>query len=231
MIDGEIAALFTAPVAAVVASPAMYDAPLRTGERAIVAGAAPRRIREFTAGRAAAHLALARLGAEAQDILRSEGRAPRWPAGFVGSITHCDGFCCAVAAAASDAVGVGVDAELATPLEPDLAARICRDEELTAHRALPQAAVDWAKIAFSAKEAFYKCYHPLTRSFLDFHDVAILFRPSVEAQQGAFRVLIRHPGRPGQSLADACHGRWLQASDRVFAGATLMRDALDGSPV
>jgi 4'-phosphopantetheinyl transferase EntD len=219
--DAEIAALFTAPVCAVVATPAMYGAALPPCEQALISRAVDKRRREFTAGRSAAHEALTRLGTPTPVILHAHDRAPAWPDGVVGSITHCDGFCCAVAARCGEVEALGVDVESATPLERDLAMRICSPAELDHFSALEPNGVDWPKLAFSAKEAFYKCYSPLARTFLEFHDVAIAFWPDGGGSNGAFRVRLVRPGRPRGDIAVRCEGLWRLAAGRFHTGVTL----------
>src|SRR5438876_615194 len=71
-------------------------------ERALVAGASPVRRREFTAGRVCARDALQQLGGPRCAILRDPSRAPIWPEGFVGSISHAAGYCVAAAARTAD---------------------------------------------------------------------------------------------------------------------------------
>ncbi|MBN1173619.1 MAG: 4'-phosphopantetheinyl transferase, partial [Micromonosporaceae bacterium] len=68
------------------------DARMLPEEAPLVARAVPRRRAEFTTGRHCARLALASLGVEPAAILAGPDRAPRWPAGIVGTITHCDGY-------------------------------------------------------------------------------------------------------------------------------------------
>lgn len=98
----DIARLFPAGVVVCVAEPAMYRAELFPEEAVAVASAVTKRREEFAAGRAAARRALAALGVPAAPLPRGERRAAVWPKGFVGSITHCAGFC--AAAAASDTI-------------------------------------------------------------------------------------------------------------------------------
>ncbi|MBW2215557.1 MAG: hypothetical protein JRF48_14335 [Deltaproteobacteria bacterium] len=54
---------------------------------------------QFTAGRVCSRIALGRLGVAATTpVLRGEDRAPIWPPGFVGTITHTDTWCAAAVA-------------------------------------------------------------------------------------------------------------------------------------
>src|SRR5688500_16527321 len=61
-------------------------------ERNLVARAVEPRRREFGTTRACARTALGRLGVDPVPIPRGPGGAPRWPAGIVGSLTHCAGY-------------------------------------------------------------------------------------------------------------------------------------------
>jgi hypothetical protein len=58
-------------------------------EAAAVAGAGAERRREFGTVRWCARKALRQLGVPAVPILPDGDRAPRWPVGVVGSMTHC----------------------------------------------------------------------------------------------------------------------------------------------
>ena len=85
-------------------------------EEAAIARAVPKRRREFATGRGCARAALNRLGEPPVPILRGPQGAPLWPAGVVGSITHCDGYRAAAVARTSDIATVGLDAEPDKPL-------------------------------------------------------------------------------------------------------------------
>ena len=70
---------------------------------------APKRKREFRAGRAAARAALEACGLSPQPILRDKARRPIWPPGFVGSISHTDHLAAAIAGDQSAFAGLGLD--------------------------------------------------------------------------------------------------------------------------
>nr|WP_314262193.1 4'-phosphopantetheinyl transferase superfamily protein [uncultured Devosia sp.] len=143
-------------------------------ELAVIARAVPSRQSEFAAGRSAARAALRRLGRAATPIPSGPDRAPVWPRGFIGSISHCRTGVIAIAASLDAPLRhVGVDIEEATGLEPELWESICRPAEIGWFDARPDAEL-WAKIIFSIKEAVYKAQFPLTRRLIDFHDVEIV---------------------------------------------------------
>ena len=87
-----LAALPPAGIAAVEAFDDDIPARLFPEEEALVARSVDKRRREFTTARRCAREALARLGVPPAPILPGERGAPRWPAGVVGSMTHCAGY-------------------------------------------------------------------------------------------------------------------------------------------
>jgi 4'-phosphopantetheinyl transferase EntD len=223
MDEERLRTLFAVPVAACIADPAMYEAPLAPGEGASVARARPRRVREFAAGRAAARAALARIGITAQAIPRAGDGTPLWPPGAVGSISHCDGFCAAVVARARDGESLGFDAEPAAPLPRELIAMVCTPAEIAWSRSLePPPDTTWPMVLFSAKEAFYKAWYPRTRQFLDFQDVALELAPEKGGQEGAFRLSALRLGSSTAGMpVERFVGRWGIADRRIHCGVTL----------
>jgi 4'-phosphopantetheinyl transferase EntD len=154
------------------------DAPESTmfsAEADAVAGAVVERRREFGTVRYCARRALRQLGVPPVPILPDADRAPRWPAGVVGSMTHCAGYRAAVVARSRELRGVGIDAEPHAALPTDMLDLVLRDEERERLRTLAGAnpARHWDRIVFCAKEAAYKAWFPLTGRWLDFDDVSI----------------------------------------------------------
>jgi 4'-phosphopantetheinyl transferase EntD len=143
--------------------------PLHPEEEKYVASAARKRRRDFAAGRACAHAALAQIGCDQGPILRADDGAPCWPAGLVGSITHTEGYAAALVAHAADFTGLGVDAErlggVTQNLWPRLFGAAERDE--LARQADPDRA---ATLIFSAKEA---CHKASGERMLRFHDLQV----------------------------------------------------------
>jgi 4'-phosphopantetheinyl transferase EntD len=142
----------------------------------------------------------------------------------VGSISHCDDFCAAVAASSTNARALGFDVEPATPLEADLVSMICSPDELERLAALPWLDVGLGpKLAFSAKEAFYKCIHPAIGRFLDFLEVDMTFAIEQSDERlatGRFRGNLPGATSREREVAAAIRGRWLLA-DCFYCGATL----------
>ncbi len=81
----------------------------------------PARELEFRVGRALAREALARLGVKGHPLLPAETREPQWPAGIVGSITHCEGVGAVAVAETAQFCGLGIDLERIDRIEESIA--------------------------------------------------------------------------------------------------------------
>src|SRR4051794_28218431 len=131
--------------------------PMPAAYEPFVSQAGERRRSDFAAGRWCAERALAEAGHPAAVVAISEGGAPVWPEGVVGSITHCPGYAAAVVASAQAVRTVGIDAEVLRPLPEGVAERVCSPQELSA---LPRDTAVWPVVAFSAKEAAINAWRP-----------------------------------------------------------------------
>jgi 4'-phosphopantetheinyl transferase EntD len=141
-------------------------------EALAVSNAVTARRSEFHTGRHLARLALRALGGPLASIPVGGHRAPVWPDAFVGSISHSRGLCAAQVGPRNAFLSVGIDLTPDIALDAGLAAQIVRPDEL-ADGASPA-------LRLAAKEAFYKCCFPLTHTFLDFHDVRVVFDDRLE---------------------------------------------------
>jgi len=161
--------------------------------------AVERRRREFTTGRACARDALARIGLPGTAIAGGTRGEPLWPAGVAGSITHCDAYRACAVARTCDVRSLGIDAEPHAPLAQGIIDAIAGDDERRALAAHARG-VCWDRLLFSAKEAVYKAWYPLTGRDLGFEDVDVRIDP-----RGVFeaRLLVQHAELPG-----TMRGRW-----------------------
>jgi 4'-phosphopantetheinyl transferase EntD len=166
--------ILPAGVIAVSRDPGGDIGTLLPGEFVWVAKAVASRQAEFAAGRDAARRALGQLGYPPIAIPVDDRRAPIWPEGITGSISHCRGCVLAIVARVSTTLGyVGVDVELVHDLEVDLWDSICTPTELSWLNASERPGYR-AKLLFSIKEAVYKAQYQLTRQMLDFHEVEVV---------------------------------------------------------
>jgi 4'-phosphopantetheinyl transferase EntD len=196
-------------------------------EAAAVEGAVAERRREFGTVRYCARKALLQIGGLAVPLLPDADGAPRWPAGVVGSMTHCAGYRAAVVARSRELRGVGVDAEPHAAAPDAILDLILRDEERARLPALADARPDlhWERILFCAKEAVYKAWFPLTRRWLDFEDVSVTAH-----LDGTFRarMRVREPRVAGVDPG-GFSGRWAVGRGLVVAAASVVRRPVDAT--
>ncbi|WP_433049008.1 4'-phosphopantetheinyl transferase family protein [Dactylosporangium sp. CS-033363] len=199
-------------VAVEVAGEADYTAELLPAE---AAGLSPRAVesrrREFTAGRSCARRALGRLGVHGHPLVPSENRAPLWPDGTTGSITHTGGYCAAAVALRKDVRAIGIDAERRTVLPTNVRGAICLPEEL----AWCDRRGDedwWPAVHFSAKEVVYKLWSPLVGTWLDFLDARLTIDIATQSFEAEIlpEKLRKSPGAPSHF-----RGRFHTAPDLV----------------
>lgn len=144
-------------------------------ERAEVQAAVPKRQREYAAGRRLARELLSGAGAQTGPLLTGPGRAPLWPAGYTGSISHCDGLCAAAIARTADHRSVGIDVEPATPLKPKLWSSILNPSEADRLEVMGERGAMLATAHFSGKEALYKLIAADFGRFVGFLEVELRF--------------------------------------------------------
>ncbi len=194
------------------------ESDLSPAERAAVLNAVAKRRREFVVGRVLARRAMAALGIPRQPVLVGQDRAPVWPEGIVGSITHTTTSCAVALAHAHDFRSIGVDVETATPVAPELWPMICTDAELAWLHRLPTYERGYAcKMLFSAKETSYKAQYQLTREFCDFDAIEI----RIDYEAGRWRGVFRRPRGCVFTIGDVLEGRLFWRGDLVATGVVV----------
>ena len=167
--------------------------------------AAEGRRKEFTTARNCARLALSKLGLPPTAILRGPNREPCWPAGLVGSITHCPGYRVAAVARREHFLSIGIDAEVHEALPPGVVQVVARSEELDWLQTVQQRGVWWDRVLFSAKESVYKAWYPLAGKWLGFKDALVQIDPA----NGTFRASLLTTGPIIEGLRlDRMEGRF-----------------------
>lgn len=199
-------------VVATVSTRGELEAELAASELAAIRRAVASRRREYTTARACAHAALFRLGLPPSPIPPGPAGEPQWPAGVVGSITHCEGYRAAAVARMRDVGALAIDAEPNQPLPAGVLAAIAAGEERAWSRRHRKEAADvcWDRLLFSAKEAIFKLWFPLTGDKLGFEDASVAF----DLAAGTFRGCLR-AGRP------ALKGRWVVGEGLIVTGICL----------
>lgn len=187
-------------------------------ERAHVARAVDKRRREFATVRHCARRALAALGSPRVPLLPGLRGAPGWPDGVVGSMTHCTGYRGAAVARGADIPSFGIDAEPHGPLPEgvlEAVARPAEQQQIAALVALDPS-VHWDRLLFSAKEAVYKTWYPLTGEWLDFEEAELDLVPHTRIFRA--RLLKAGRDREGRTLS-AFEGRWQVTRGLVLTAA------------
>jgi 4'-phosphopantetheinyl transferase EntD len=193
---------------------------LTTDELGFISHCSPKRIEDFSAGRACAHRALTELGISGFSLLSASDRAPIWPPGVVGSITHTKGFRAAVVAPERGLCSLGLDCEGSGAVDEELWSRICAPPELERLAALDSVtAQHQAALIFASKEAFYKCQYPLTKAWVGFEDVVI----DVDSANAAFRVKPQKPLPLNSDWVQTFPGHFLFRDQWVIAGIAVPR--------
>src|SRR5437879_4581490 len=182
-----------------------------------VRNAVPKRRKEFAQGRNCARRALARLGLSPQAIPQGHGREPLWPPGVVGSITHCFGYTAAAVGLRELVSGIGIDAEPHEPLPSDTLGLIATKNERDRISSSPTG-IAWDRLLFSCKESTFKAWFPVTRQWLDFHDVEIVF----DAGSSLFfpRLMLQEGTIPPSWLSNIA-GRYALCSELLITALTF----------
>lgn len=179
-----------------------------------LARAGRKRRAEHLAGRIAAVHALTAFGEKNVPGI-GDNRAPLWPAGLHGSITHCETT--ALAVAARQPVGIDLETLFSAEMADELAAEIITQEErqrlLESELPFPLALT----VAFSAKESLYKALSPLTTTLPGFASARV---SAIDARHITLTCLADFsPQLAGTSLSIA----WVQDHRQVItlAAASL----------
>lgn len=198
------------------------DAQLFPGEAEVIANAVEKRRREFTTSRACARAALAKLGVPPAPIPRGPRGAPQWPAGVVGSITHCAGYRASAVALDRDIVTIGIDAEPHEQLPHGVREVIAFDGELDMLDALRTRSPDifWDRILFCVKESVYKAWFPLTQRWLGFEQACVEFDPADRTFRA--RLLVDGPLVNGGPLT-GFEGSWLVSNSLIATAIVVPR--------
>jgi 4'-phosphopantetheinyl transferase EntD len=189
-------------------------------EQSCIAGSVDKRRREFSTVRACARQALERIGVAPAAILPGLRGAPTWPAGVVGSMTHCKGYRAGAVALREQVRSIGVDAEPSGPLPEGVLEAVALEPELAMISRLNSSApgVAWDRLLFSAKEAVYKTWFPLTETWLDFSEARIEFASG--QQTFTAELLVPGPVLDGERLR-GFRGRWLDRQGLVITAIAV----------
>lgn len=175
--------------------------------------AVAKRRTEFSAGRHCARSAMAQLGRPVAALLNGADRAPIWPPGLVGSITHDAKCCAAVVASEQHFRSIGIDLESIGAVPAELADRVLRPDEIAKlDRLFKPDGADWLTLSFCLKEASYKAFYPVFRRIIDFHDM----RLSIKTEDRTYSAEVYGEN---SNLISTFEGRYLIENGNIHAGS------------
>ncbi len=155
---------------------------LLPGEAAGLVNPTQKRLAEFAAGRRAAHQAMERLAVPVRAVAHGPDRAPVWPCGLVGGISHTATHCLAVVAEGARYAALGLDLEQDKNLPTDLIEVVCTPAERGWLSVQPDDLRGrLGRLIFSAKECAYKAQFGVTRQLIGFE--AFEITPDLETGQ------------------------------------------------
>ncbi|MBV1911517.1 MAG: 4'-phosphopantetheinyl transferase superfamily protein [Kangiellaceae bacterium] len=170
-----------------------------------------KRLDDFRASRYCGQQVLRQLSVYDFSLLINNLRAPAWPRGIVGSLSHCESVCVGVAANENSILGIGIDIERSTPINESYLSIICTETDKLAIEKQNDP-LSAAKILFSIKESIFKCLHPRFEHWIDFKDVDVFLDMANS----------RYTAKPCGDFAEQIKietitGRWYQDRDWVIS--------------
>lgn len=187
---------------------------LKPVEAASVARAVSKRVNEFAAGRRAARKALAGLGLPDAALPVGGDRAPVWPPGFTGSITHDGDLALAAVCRRETVRAIGIDLTEAAPLPGETRCQILRHPDETGLDELS------ARAVFSAKESVFKALSSDVGFVFGFSAVVV----RVDLGAGRFAARLTHALGPYPE-GQVWKGALVTDGERIVTSMVLPADA------
>ncbi|MFA0813250.1 4'-phosphopantetheinyl transferase family protein [Microbulbifer epialgicus] len=128
---------------------------------------------EFLSGRHCAQLALKQLGYDNTEIPIGDRRAPRWPHGLKGSITHAGNIALCALSINSESVGIDYELLITDKTATGIKGNIVNLMEEARLSYSGMSINHWLTIAFSIKESLFKALYPIVNQYFDFLDAEI----------------------------------------------------------
>lgn len=176
---------------------------------------------EYLAGRYCCKEALRVLSPALQpsDVRRGEDRAPVWPSGVLGTITHAAGIASVALAPSHLCRGLGIDTELLVSprTAKELSGLVAGPEELNllAHRLGLNCDSFAVTLALSAKESVFKCLYPTARTMFEFRDVTIV---AADSHQSTLTLSVNVSFGNLIRAGHLINARFTNVRDRVYTG-------------
>jgi enterobactin synthetase component D len=169
-------------------------------------GMAAKRQADFLAGRISAALALQALHLPAHDIRTGTDRAPIWPQGLAGAITHSHGRAASLVTCVPNHL-CGIDLEriaTGTALAAIVAKCLSAREAALARADMGYPPEIAATLLFSAKESIFKALYPRVGRFFGFSAAELLGAVSQDSLQFQITEAL-HPDVPQGFRVQVCY--------------------------
>ncbi|WP_099817883.1 4'-phosphopantetheinyl transferase superfamily protein [Serratia sp. OPWLW2] len=179
-----------------------------------LARAVPKRRAEYLAGRVLVRQLLAPLGFADFTLARGEDRAPQWPPGIAGALSHNSHTALCAVHPERGLGGVGLDVEtlLSVARAEELWSAIVSpaERETLLGETLPFN--ELLTLTFSAKESLFKALYPQVRRYFDFLDARMV---AVDAQRQTFELALLTTLTPHCCAGRRFAGRFWREGDDV----------------
>ncbi|MCW8090248.1 4'-phosphopantetheinyl transferase family protein [Alteromonas sp. ASW11-130] len=153
----------------------LYQELLNANLHKTISNAVKKRKSEFLAGRYLAKLALQSLGSDDTFVCVGKNRAPIWPKGFIGSISHTDDTAICAMAKRNEVSRLGLDIE--TVLPQSVAKEIIKSVLITSEFALAGSVTEpdtqMTTLIFSAKESLFKALYSEVGYYFGFENAEV----------------------------------------------------------
>lgn len=136
--------------------------------------AVPKRKAEFLAGRFVVKQAINMLDIEPLEISIGLHRAPQWPNGIVGSISHSGNKAFCFLSQFSSRVGIDYEEFISNKIAEEIKYSIISVEEEQLCSSSEYSFNQILTMIFSAKESLFKALYPSVKRYFDFLDVRVL---------------------------------------------------------
>lgn len=168
---------------------------------------------DYLAGRYAASQLLKEAGCDVA-VSMGNDRAPVWPAGWWGSISHTEKWAIAILAPYRSNINLGVDIETLRPrVMREIATTFttASERELIATSSLPFE--NALLIAFSAKESLFKALYPQVQHIFGFEAARLC---EISTSQNRFTLELTRPLAPSLHTGYRTNCYYLMNEDRVI---------------
>lgn len=150
---------------------------------------------EFLAGRLCASNSLRQFREAGHNILIGSYRNPIWPSGYIGSISHTNGYAIAVVDTERNLFGLGIDIEKIISMETiaEIQEVIVNAREVELLTKLNISFAIAFSLIFSMKESFFKAVYHQVKCYFDFSAIEVCDFDT-QNKQATFRLnLSLHP--------------------------------------